>query len=157
MKNLESLTIARQSISTTTTDVARHKMKAPFFLMIGLLFAGLLFTVISFVESNKEEKRDITSEQYEKKLKWYNDQLDYYDMLEISVHDNYMMLYDKNRESFSIQLADNLLSHPRNMPRGYARDLLSARMIIMKYERANGFKRTRVSRIIPGHPSHQGL
>lgn len=144
-------------MSTLPIDIAKHKTKVSYFFVIGLLLAGLLFAYTSFVESDRKEKRDISIGQYEKKLKWYNHQLDYYDMLEISVHDNYMMLYDKNRESFSIQLVNNLLSCPRNMPRGYARELLSARMIIMKYERENGFERTQVNRIIPGHSSHQGL
>ena len=155
--NLAIHRIVRSRTNTPTTDIAKHKIKIPYFFVAGLMSVGLLLAAISFVDGNGKEKHDISGDEYEKELKWYNHQLDYYDMLEISVHDNYMMLYDKNRKSFSIQLADDFLSYPRNMPRGYAKKLLSARMLIMKYERANGFKRTQVNRIIPEHPSHQGL
>ena len=158
-ENLSPHWIVRSPTNTPTTDIAKHKrkLKIPYFFVAGLMFVVLLFSAISFVDGNGKEKHDISRGQYEKILKWYNHQLDYYDMLEISVHDDYIMLYDKNRESFSIQLTGDLLSYPRNMPRGYAKKLLSARMLIMKYERTNGFKRTQVNRIIPGHPSHQGL
>ena len=132
-------------------------MKKVCFCMIGFVLAGMLLVGLFSGEKMTDRKRGVGVAQYEKTLSWYNHQLDYYDMLEISVHDDYIMLYDKNRNSFSIQLVGDLLTYPRNMPRGYAKKLLSARMRILKYERAHGYQRTGVKRIIPGHPSHQGL
>lgn len=132
-------------------------MKKICLCIIGLVLAGMLLVGLLSGEKKTHRRRGAGAAQYEKTLAWYNHQLDYYDMLEISVHDDYMMLFDKNRNSFSIQLAGDLLTYPRNMPRGYAKKLLSARMRILKYERAQGYQRTRVKRIIPGHSSHQGL
>ena len=132
-------------------------MKTACFCIIGFVLAGMLLVGLFFGEKKTNWKRGTDAALYEKSLAWYNHQLEYYDMLEISVHDDYMMLYDKNRNSFSIQLVGTLLTYPRNMPRGYAKKLLSARMLIMKYERTHGYQWTGVKRIIPGHPSHQGL
>ena len=134
-----------------------NKTKVICFCIIGLVLAWMLLAGLFSVEKKTGQRSGVGAAQYEKTFAWYNRQLDYYDMLEISVHDDYLRLFDKNRNSFSIQLAGDLLTYPRNMPRGYARKLLSARMLIMKYERVHGYQWTGVKRIIPGHPSHQGL
>ena len=139
------------------SNVGSNKTKAICFCIIGLVLAGMLLAGLFSGAKKTGRKRGADAAQYEKTLAWYNHQLEYYDMLEISVHDDYMMLFDKNRNSFSIQLAGDLLTYPKSMPRGYAKKLLSARMRIMKYERAHGYQWTGVKRIIPGHPSHQGL
>lgn len=142
-------------VPASSTD--NGKTKAICFCIIGFVLAGMLLVGLFSGEKKTGRKRGAGAAQYEKTLAWYNHQLEYYDMLEISVHDDYMMLFDKNRNSFSIQLAGDLLTYPKSMPRGYAKKLLSARMRIMKYERAHGYQWTGVKRIIPGHPSHQGL
>ena len=139
------------------SNINIHKTKAICFCIIGLVLAGMLLAGLFSGEKKTHRKRGGGAAQYEKALAWYNHQLEYYDMLEISVHEDYLMLFDKNRNSFSIQLVGDLLTYPRNMPRGYAKKLLSTRMQIMKYERAQGRQWTGVTRIIPGHPSHQGL
>lgn len=132
-------------------------MKKVCLCIIGIVLAGLLLAGLLSGEKKTHRRRGASATQYEKTLAWYNHQLDYYDMLEISVQDDYMMLFDKNRNSFSIQLAGDLLTYPRNMPRGYAKKLLSARMRILKYERSRAYQQTGVKRVIPGSPSHQGL
>jgi hypothetical protein len=105
---------------------------------------GLLDSVVpnSIKEKLQQRQQD---ELYEKLLMWYDAQLEYNGLKEAYLingknGDGVLMFSDGT----SIQKTRTQLWYSKNIPKGFAQELIEARLLISNYERAHNYQKTRV-------------
>lgn len=115
---------------------------------------GLLDSVVpnSIKEKLQQRQQD---ELYEKLLMWYDAQLEYNGLYESNVlnfkgHQTLMFADGTCIEKIEDRKFGTRLIYSPNLPKGFAQELIEARIFINDYERSHNFQQTRVRNLMYG-------
>lgn len=138
----------------------KHNLKWIIIIAIVICVAPFVFwptkmlaLVYPILPNAIEEK--LQQRQYEKILMWYDAQLEYNDLYESNVinHRGEQKLVFSDGTSIEMYEGNGLgtrLYYSSNLPKGFAKELIEARMFINDYERSHNFQRTRVRNLMYG-------
>jgi transcription elongation factor Elf1 len=137
----------------------KHNLKGLITIAVVVCVAAFVFgptKMLAFVSSilpdalkEKIQQREV-DKSYEKVLKWYDTQLEYNGLYESNIHNipgqKILVFSDGTR----IEMNTHGLFYPCNIPKGFAQELIEARMFINDYERSHHFQQTRVKNLMYG-------
>ena len=137
----------------------KHNLKGLITIAVVACIAAFVFSptkMLSFVSpilpdalKEKIQQREI-DKSYEKVLKWYDAQLEYNGLYESNIYNGPGQKILVFSDGTRIEMNTRGLFYPRNIPKGFARELIEARMFINDYERSHYFQQTRVKNLVYG-------